>query len=270
MKKLVIYVGSALVLLIAAFPLYYLFLTSVKPGGLLLTVPPPLVFRPTLEHYLQVIVASRYYRFYLNSLIISVLATLLTLFLGSLMSFATSRYQFWGKDIIPVIVVVTRMYMPVSTLLPIYFVGRALGMLDTHFYLILVYTSLQLPLAYYIMNGFFSDLPVEIQESAELDGCTPYTLFTKICFPLALPGIIAAGILIFVFNWNEFLFGLVLTSTEAVPAPVALSAFSESEGSLQWGQLSALGMSMSIPVLLVMVFFSKYLIKGILSGAVKG
>ncbi len=270
MKRLILYIGTALVFLVAAFPLFYLFLTSVKPAGMLMDVPPAMVFRPTLDHYKEVIIGHKYYRYYANSLIISISASVLTLILGSMMAFATTRFRFFGKKILPSLVVITRMYMPVSTLLPIYMVGQFFGLLDTYLYFILVYTSLQLPLTYYILTGFFADLPPELVESAELDGCSTHTLFFKIAFPLALPGIIAAGILIFVFNWNEFLFGLVLSSTRVVPAPVALSAFSESEGSVLWGQLSALGMSMSIPVILVMVFLSKYLIKGILSGAVKG
>jgi multiple sugar transport system permease protein len=145
-----------------------------------------------------------------------------------------------------------------------------LGLLDKKILLILAYTAFQLPLALYVLRNFFGMIPVEIQESAELDGCSPLGVLIRIILPLSGPGLLAAFILTFVFNWNEFLFALVATSFDARTAPVVLTVFLESESSLHWSELSTLGFCMTFPVLIFTIFLNEYLIKVLLAGSVKG
>ncbi len=251
-------------------PLLYLFLTSVKPPGLLLVVPPRVFFKPSLQNYLKIIVEEGYYQYYLNSFLVAAVAMVLTLAFGAPLAYGFARYAFPGKRLFSFLIVITRMFMPVSTLIPIYMAAQRLGLIDTRTYLILVYAALQLSLAFYVLTAFFSEVPGEIIESAEIDGCSPLGVFMRVAVPLTVPGLIAVGILIFVFNWNEFMFALVLTSIAARTAPVALTAFSESEGALRWGELATLGFSMSVPALLFMAMLRKYLVKGMLTGALKG
>ncbi len=120
------------------------------------------------------------------------------------------------------------------------------------------------------MKAFFDEIPRELIESASLDGASLLKAFQKIVLPLSLPGLLASGILVFVLNWNEFLFALVLTSTNAKTAPVVVATFTETEGMLQWGTISVLGVLTIIPILIIVLFLRKYLVKGLLIGAVKG
>jgi multiple sugar transport system permease protein len=162
------------------------------------------------------------------------------------------------------------MYPPVTTLIPVFFAIQYMGLHDTRTAVILAYAGFQIPFVIWIMKAFFEDIPRDIIESASLDGANLLTTFRKMIIPLSLPGILATGILVFVLNWNEFLFALVLTSYDAKTAPVAVASFAETEGMLQWGTLSVLGVLTIFPILIIMLFLRKYLIKGLLIGAVKG
>jgi len=269
-KKSAISFAVIVFLIFTVFPIYYLFLTSVKPTDLLFATPPVFFFRPTFKTYHTLFLKANYYRYYLNSLIVSGLGTCLVLVLASLASFAFIRFKFFGANILFFLILVTRMYLPMTSTIPLFLVTKQVGLLDTKTALIIIYTAFQLPLAIYILNSFFRAIPNEIRESAEMDGCTPFSFFLKILLPLARPGIIATSILVFVFMWNEFLYALVLTSVNAKTATIALSAFKESEGMIHWPQLSALGFCMMMPVLFFIVFMNKYLVHGILAGSIKG
>jgi len=261
---------TILFLIFTFFPIYYIFLTSIKPANLLFETPPRFIFKPTFETYNVLFLQEKYHIYYLNSLIVSGIATFLAIIFGSLGSFAFVRFKFSGSKILFFLVLLTRMYLPVTTSIPVFLAFKQIGLLDTRTALIIIYTATQLPLAIYILNSFFEAIPQEIKESAELDGCGPFNLYWRIVIPLATSGILAASILVFVFNWNEFLMALILTTVNAKTAPVALSAFSESEGMIHWAQLSALGFCMTIPTIFFMIFMNKYLIKGVLAGSIKG
>lgn len=269
-RKIIIYSFTGLVVLFSIFPLYYLFLTSIKPSGLILSIPPKFFFVPTLEFYRKLFLENRYYAYYLNSFCVSSISTVIAVIIGSFASFAFVRYKFLGSRVLFFLVLLPRMALPIVSLIPVYQIGRALHLLDTRSILILVYVALQLPLAVFIIRSFFEVIPKQIQESAELDGCSPLGIFVRIILPLSGPGLLATSIVIFVFNWNEFLYALALTSFNARTATVALTAFIESEGKLHWGELSTLSVCMTIPALFFMVFLKKYLIQGIFAGAVKG
>ena len=269
-KKVCIVVLLILLMIFTLFPLYYLFLTSVKPAGVMFDVPPKFFFSPSFSEYVNMIVNHKYYRYYLNSILVSFFSTLLCLVFGTFGAFAFSAFRFMGHKFLFLIILITRMYPPVTTLIPVFFAIQYMGLHDTRTAVILAYTGFQIPFVIWIMRAFFEDIPRDIIESASLDGATLLTTFRKIIVPLSLPGILATGILVFVLNWNEFLFALVLTSYVAKTAPVAVASFAETEGMLQWGTLSVLGVLTIFPILIIMLFLRKYLIKGLLIGAVKG
>jgi len=264
------YVILGVILLLILFPLFYLVRTSLLPAALLFKKPPEYLFKPTLRYYTKVFVEENYFQFYLNSLIIGLFSTGGTLILGVFGAFAVTKLKFRGANLLMFIVLLTWAYMPMTTGMPIFLVGKYLGLLDTRLWLILVYTAGKLPLGMFILVSFFKEIPEEIYDSAEIDGCGIFSLFYRITMPLSSVGLVAAAVLIFLYNWNEFLWALLLTSFDARTAPVALTAYKESETVLHWGELSSLGFCMTFPVLFFMLFFKKYLVKGLLLGAVKG
>jgi multiple sugar transport system permease protein len=270
LKSALIVIVIAAALVWTLFPLYYLFLTSVKSIRTIMERPPRLfVWPPSFEAYERVLIKERFYDFFVNSFIIAAGATLLALAIGALAAFAFSHWKFRGKEPLFLASMVGRMFPPITTLIPIYLMVKYAGLLDTHLALVLIYASFQVPLVLLILRDFFSQVPREICECAYIDGCTPWHVFLRIILPLAKNGIVAAGILCFVEAWNEFIFALVLTSFKAKTAPVVLATFVENEGTLQWGSLAALGVWTVMPTLLFMLFLKKFLIRGLTVGALK-
>ena len=252
------------------FPLYYLFLTSVKSIRTIMERPPRLIVWPSFETYEHIFIKEQFYQFFVNSFIIASGATILALIIGGTAAFAFSHWTFRGKEPLFLVSMVGRMFPPITTLIPIYLMIKFSNLVDTHIALILIYASFQVPLVLLILRDFFSQVPREISESAYIDGSSPWQVFILIVLPLAKSGIVAAGILCFVEAWNEFIFALVLTSFKAKTAPVVLATYVENEGALQWGVLAALGVWTVMPTLLFMLFLRKFLIGGLTLGALKG
>jgi multiple sugar transport system permease protein len=269
LKTILIALAITAALAWTLFPLYYLFLTSVKSIRTIMERPPRFLVWPNFEAYDRILIKEHFYEFFVNSFIIAAGATLLALAIGGLAAFAFSQWKFRGKEPLFLASMIGRMFPPITTLIPIYIMVKYAGLLDTHLALILIYASFQVPLVLLILRDFFSQVPREISECAYIDGCTPWRVFTRIVLPLAKNGIMAAGILCFVEAWNEFIFALVLTSFKAKTAPVVLATYVENEGTLQWGALAALGVWTVMPTLLFMLFLKKFLIRGLTLGALK-
>ncbi len=252
------------------FPVYYLFITSVKPAKQLFETPPRLITKPTFSTYEDILIRKKFYKFFVNSIVIAVSATILTLVIGSLAAYAFSQWKFRAKEGLFFLSLIGRMFPPFTTLIPIYLMVKYARLMDTHIALILIYLAFLLPLVLLILREFFNNVPVEICECARIDGCNHFQIFYRIVVPLSVNGILAAGVLCFVNAWNEFLFALILTSFRAKTAPVALGTFVEGEGMVQWGQLGVLGMCTILPTILFMVFLQKFLIRGLTLGSLKG
>jgi multiple sugar transport system permease protein len=269
-KTIIVVLILVVVLLWTLFPIYYLFITSVKPAKQLFETPPRLVTTPTLSTYQDILVAQKFYRFFVNSLIVSLAATALALVIGALAAYAFSQWKFRGREGWFFLSLIGRMFPPFTTLIPIYLMVKYARLMDTRISLILIYMAFLLPLILLILREFFAGVPQEICECARIDGCNHRQIFARIVVPLSINGILAAGVLAFVNAWNEFLFALVLTSFRAKTAPVALGTFVEGEGMIQWGQLGVLGLCTILPTILFMVFMQKFLVRGLTLGALKG
>lgn len=252
------------------FPIVYLVITSVKPSKILMSTPPKYFFKPDFTQYLKIFRNGDILNGLVNSIVISTLSTIGALVISVMFSYGFVHVKFKWKKILLFIILITRMFPPVTTLIPVYMVEGRLGLADTRLGLILPYISFQVPLIVWIINEFMLQIPKEIEESATLDGCTAGQMFRHISVPLTVPGITAAGILAFIYNWNELMFAVTLTSYKARTLPVLLKAFTESEGSLQWSAVSAIGVITLIPIILFFVLMNKYLVKGLVAGAVKG
>jgi multiple sugar transport system permease protein len=260
--------GTVFVLAWTLPPFLYLVLVSVKPERLMVERS-VLLFWPTFERYHD-IVASELGAPIWTSLVTSTTGALFTLLLASLAAATFSFLDFRGKAVLFLVILLPRMFPPVTTLIPIQLALKMLGLIDTKTALIILFTGFQIPLAIWVMRTFFDEIPRELAESAALDGASLLTIVVRIAFPLAGPGLLAAFILSFIFNWNEFLFPLIVTGLNAKTGSVAIMAFTTGYKKLQWGSLAVLGVVMTVPVIIFVLAFRATLIRGLTTGALKG
>ncbi len=272
-KELVFWILATVPLLMlifwVVFPLLYLLLTSFKTPQVMFSRVPQFIFKPSFEVYKELLIIQGQWDVFLNSLVITCFTILFALILGSTSAFAFVHFNFKFKKLILFGILLTRMYPPITTLIPVYLMIAKLGLLDTRIGLIFVYTSFNLPLVVWIMRGYIEGIPKSIMESAMIDGCSNWKLFGKMTVPLSVPGILASMALVFVFTWNEFLFALILTSVEARTAPVSIVNYIEVDEQVQWSSVAVLGVLTILPILLITIIFQRYLVKGALSGALK-
>ena len=265
-----IWVAVALIAVIVAtvFPFYWMITASLKSRADVLAFPPVFVFTPTLEHYIKALVEAGVGRNVLNSLAVSSLSTLFALLLGTPAAYALARWDWKGKKDLWFWIISNRFMSPLVLALPFYILANQLGMLNNVLTLVILYLSFNIPLVVWITMDQFRGVPKSIEEAAVLDGATPFQAFVRCVLPLALPGVVVSAILSFIFSWNEMLFALVLTRSEARTAPVAATSFM-SGYDLPWGVIMATGTIIVLPVIIFSMLVSKHLVRGLTMGAVK-
>ncbi len=263
------YAVLALFGIICVFPLLWILMTSFKPDVGEFSYDISLSFIPTLENYVRVLTRDAYRQYLLNSAIIGVLVVVLTLPLGATAAYAMARFSFRGRDNLFFFVLSTRMGPPVAIAVPLFLLMRRLDLLDTKLGMVLVYTFMNLGLCIWMCRGFFEDLPREVEEAAMLDGLDHWGVLLHVAIPLALGGLVATAILIFLFTWNEFFFASILTQSEAKPFTVHLPSYF-GDRRIRWGPLSAASfMGAIVPVTLAWVA-RRYLVEGFTFGTVRG
>ena len=270
-SSVTLYLVIALVLIVIAFPVYWLLVTSVKQGGEVATYPP--VYIPstlTFENYAAVLQGDNA-KFFFNSVIIATSSTFLTTLMGAMAAYALAKtyLAFWIRRAVMLWILVTRIFPPITTAIPYYVMIKSLGLADTHLAVIITYVAYGLPFVIWLMLGFFQDLPADIERAAIVDGCSMWQRFQRVVLPLTLPGLAVTAIFAFIYAWNEFLYASILTSFNAKTLPVMISTFM-SDQYLRWGEMSAMGSMMIIPVLIFSAATQKYLVRGLTFGAVKG
>ncbi|MCR4513122.1 carbohydrate ABC transporter permease [Aeromicrobium sp. 50.2.37] len=224
------------------------------------------------QNYADVIADEQFRRAIFNSIGISLIATLLSVALATLTAYAVARLEFKGKRFVLTTALVIAMFPVVSLVGPLFDMWRTLGIYDTWPGLIIPYMSFTLPLAIWTLSAFFREIPWEMEQAAQVDGATSWQAFRKVIVPLAAPGVFTAAILTFFFAWNDFVFGISLTSTEnARPIPAALSFFVGADPFNRPASLLAAGAVVAtIPVILLVLFFQRKIVAGLTAGAVKG
>lgn len=265
---ILLYIVLVAIGLLWLFPAIWMFLTSFKTQVQTFQIPPVWIFKPVLENYNDLFFASNIGKYLLNSLIITGISTVICLFLGSLAAFALARFRIRRNKDISFWILSTRMFPPIASAIPLYLLLRNFQLLDTYIGLIAVYITLNLGFATWMMKGFFNDLPVAIEESAMIDGCSQYGVFFRIVLPISSPGLAATAILCFIFAWNEFLFALLFTGRAAKTMPVVLSGYITETG-IRWGALTAASVLTAAPTILLAILAQKYIIRGLTLGAVK-
>ena len=265
-------VYATLIVLAAAFlfPLLWVLGLSLKTRLQVFADPPLFMWRPTLENYVDVLGRSDFLMAFVNTLIVSSSAVLLSLCVGVPAAYAFARFPFRGRSFLFFALLVMRMLPPIAVLVPMYVLFSKLGLTTTRLSVVLAYSTFSLPLVVWLMRGFFEDLPVELEESAWIDGASRYRAFLHIVLPLARPGMVAASILCLQLAWNDFLFAAVLTNNATQTLPVKMMTFSAGDSGVDWGGMTASGMLVILPVILFSFAAQRHLVAGLSSGAVKG
>ncbi len=255
----------AVVLLLLA-PLVWMVSASLKTTVDIFDPGKTVFFRPTLANYSEVLRQANYVEFILNSFWVAFAATVLSALLGVPAAYAMSRFTMQRSALV---VLMARVIPGVSLLVPWYYIFANLHLVGGFTVLILSHMFVTLPLIVYIMMGYFDSLPIELEESALVDGLTPIGAFRRISLPLSTPGIATAGILAFIFSWNNFMFALVLSGAKTKTLPVAIFDF-VGYASIDWGGLMAAATVVTLPIMLIALFAQKYVVSGLTAGATKG
>lgn len=269
-------VGLFIAMAIICLPGLWIVLSSLRPTVEIMAKPP--VWIPeslSFDAYIAMfsgvgqggIPVLDYFR---NSIIISVTSTVIALAIGLAGGYAFARYRFRGKTAIFLGFMLTRTVPGIALSLPLFFVYAKLGIIDTHFGLIIAYVALNVPFTVWLIDGFFRQVPRDLAEAAQIDGCTRWQAFWQVEFPLARSGIASAGIFAFLISWNEFALASQLTrSTNSKTLPVGLLDYT-AEFTIDWRGMCALAVVMIIPALTLTFIVQKHLVSGLTSGAVKG
>jgi multiple sugar transport system permease protein len=208
----------------------------------------------------------------INSILIALIATVIAVTLASLTAYAIARLSFPGKSLVLGGALAIAMFPAISVVGPLFDMWRSLGLYDTYPGLIIPYLTFSLPLAIYILVAFFREIPWDLEEAAQVDGATPFQAFRRIILPLAAPGVFTAAILVFIFAWNDFVFAISLTSSNAsrtVPAAIAFFT-GESQFTAPTGNIAAAAVLVTIPIIIFVLIFQRRIVAGLTAGAVKG
>lgn len=258
-----------LYLLFVLFPIFWIALLSIKNEVQAFADPPLFIFQPTFENYYNLFAEESFGGYLLNSIIVAVSSSVVCLLIGVPMAYASARRKTKATQRILAWVLVSRMAPAMTYVIPYFVVFSYLKLIDTHFGLILTYSTLNLPLVIWLMRSFFLDTPMEIYDAASMDGASAFQTFFRIALPMATPGITSTGIIAFVVAWNEFIFALVLTRRHAVTAQIGIGNLQKYEGT-EWGQMAAGAIILILPAIIISVFISKFFVQGLTSGSTKG
>jgi len=262
------YLGAGVVTLLFLFPVYWLFMISFKTPDEIYHVPP--LWIPGQIQF------SNYYVLFkdgdvlaiLNSLIVAGASSGIAIVLGTLCAYSLARFGTGGENL-AMWIISQRMIPPIAVVFPIFLIYVYFGLVDGYFGLILIYTAFNLPYVIWMMRGYIVDVPLELEESALVDGLNRWEVIWKIVFPMVRAGLMATSVFTFVFAWNDFLFALVLTRTEVITFPVMLTHYFGGQSNF-WGKIAAMSVLGTLPIFVAVSVMQRYLVRGISLGAVKG
>ncbi|MFB7949241.1 carbohydrate ABC transporter permease [Kitasatospora phosalacinea] len=265
-RLLRLFLPLGLYLLFTLVPFYWMLLFALRPAGSTALVPWPVTF----EHFDTVWNGMGFRTYFTNSVLIAALTLVSVTFFALMGGYALARFAFRGRRAFMLALLCTQFVPGAMMLIPLFNVFQLLHLIDTRWSLVVAETVFQLPLAMILMSGFVKNVPVELEESAMVDGCGRLRAFLAVVLPLLRPGIVAVGSFAFIGSWNNFLFALMfLNDPELQTVPVGLQT-TIGENTVDFGALAAGGVVAAVPVVLVFAFVQKYLVQGMSAGAVKG
>lgn len=277
-RRLLLGVAALALVVWTAFPFFWILLTSFKRPLDVIAAPPTLVFEPTTENYRAIFIGQQrglyasarpdFPHFFLNSIIISCGAVAVSFLAGVPASFALARYRFRFKEQLAFLFLSFRFVPFIAFLIPLYILFQRLGLYNTYGGLVLAYQLITLPFTIWMLRSFFMEVPLEVEEAAEIDGCSWWGVLTRVILPLSLPGMAVTVILGFMFCWNAFNYPLMLAGRQTFPVTVGAIQFISYEQVL-WGQMAAASLVAVAPQLVLSLFVQKYIVRGLTMGAVR-
>jgi multiple sugar transport system permease protein len=256
---------------IVAVPFWYMAITSLKPQAYIFEMPPrlwPSVI--SVDNYTKALGTDLFGLYFMNSLFVAVVTTVVTVLVSALLAYAFARLQFPGKEVLFYVLLLGMMIPPVMLIIPQFLVAKSLDLLDKFSGLILVYISMNLAMQTFLLRGFFESIPIELEEAALIDGASRWTIFWRIVIPLSKAGLAVVTIFTFLFSWDEFPWAHVaMKETTKRTLPIAIALF-QSQHLTEWGQVFAASIVALIPVVIVFVIFQRYFVGGISTTGLKG
>ncbi|MGQ9630938.1 MAG: carbohydrate ABC transporter permease [bacterium] len=269
-KGIIFYIGVISITIVIIFPLAWMFLTSIKPLDKIFVYPPIFLgFNPQFSNYAFVWNKLNFSRLFLNSTIVALSTTVISVSIASLAGYSLARLRFPGREALGLLILVTYMFPGVLLLIPIFVLMARLHLIDTYFSLIIATTTFSLPFCTWMLRGYFATLPPDIEDAARIDGCSRLGALVRVVAPISAPGVAATSIFSFMAGWSNYLFALTLITSEGKKTlPPAIGTFITQEG-IQWHLLMAGGMIATIPIILFFIVVQRYFIQGLTLGAVK-
>ncbi len=249
------------------FPIVWMLLISFKSDADIYRTT--FIFKPTLENYSKVLIGTDYISAFLDNMIVSVGAVLFSVVVGTPAAYALARYTFKGKENFAFTILSFRFAPEILVILPLFLIYQKIGLYDTYFGLIWVYQLITLPLLIWVLRGYFEDISVDIEHAARIDGYKRYHIFFKILLPLIRPGLVASCLLAFIFAWNSFTFGLLLSGYSVETITVSSIKYLASD-TVHYGQMAAASLIAVLPEVILAIMIQKHLVRGLSFGAVKG
>lgn len=267
----VTYIALILASLISMFPVLWAITTALKTDGEVNSFPPTLLpSKLNLGNFSAVIFQSDFPKYLLNSVIVTVICILVATLIAAHAAYALTNFRIRYKKQMMFIILMTSMVPPVAMLVPLYMLSVKLGLYDTRFLLILIYTAWRVPVLAWILRGFFEKLPKELMEAGIIDGCSQAMVFYRIILPISKPGIVSAALLSAVYVWNDFLVSSTFTTkNELRMLSIGLYNYISQYG-IQWGKLMAAVTISIVPIVILFVLLQRHFVEGMAAGAVKG
>ena len=268
---LLTYAAVVIALILLLFPVFWMVSSSLKPQNEMfsrnLTMLP---IHWTLRNYLNVWTGTPFPLYFWNSFKVAAASTLLAVIVSMYAAYAIARIPFRGRTAFGLLLLTTQMFPHILIVIPLFLIIQRLGLVDTHVALIIAYTAFSLPFSIWMLRGFFEAIPIELEAAAAVDGATMLGTFHRIILPLAGPGLAAVTMFDFIRSWNEFLFALVFLQTPGrFTMPIGLASFQE-EYSFRWDLIMAGASIIALPVLLFFLMMQRFIVQGLLGGAIKG
>jgi ABC-type glycerol-3-phosphate transport system permease component len=261
---------AALIVIWSVGPFLWMAITSIKPDRDLATLPPILPTEVTFNHYRTLFEGRPFYRYIINSAIVALATTLICLLIGSLAGYAFGRLTFPGRLPLLLAVLVVSMFPQIAIVAPLYVKFQQVGLLNSYEALIVPYNTFALPLAIWVLTSFFRSIPGELEDASRVDGTTRLGALFRVILPLSAPGLFTTAILVFIAAWNEFLFALTLTSSidhQTIPVGIALLP---AMYHVPWGNIAAASTIVTMPLVVMVLIFQRWIVRGIVAGALKG
>jgi multiple sugar transport system permease protein len=253
---------------VVLFPIFWMAAMMVMPNDAMFARPTVWLFVPTLEHFDYVLKLGFLWNL-LTSFFLCTVSTALVILIGTPAAYAFARFEMKLKDDLFLFILATRMAPPVCLVIPFYLIFAKLGLLDTFAGLTLAYMTFNLSFYVWVLRSFCRDLPVELEEAAELEGWSRIHIFRRVVFPLLRNGVVATAVLCFIFAWNEFLFAFMLGGETVQTLPVSIPKLITSQG-VRWGEMAVVGITALVPVLVAVFLLQRHIVRGLTLGAVKG